>query len=149
MKFVVDSMLGRLARWLRVLGCDTHYQTRYPEEALARLVGEGRILLTRNAKTARRIPGSLWIRSDHVGEQMWEIKGALAFRPQKSLWFTRCLRCNAPLESVGREEAKANVPEYVFHESGESIRRCTRCGRYYWPGTHRLRMIRQLEAWGL
>lgn len=142
-------MLGRLAKWLRVLGYDTHYQSRYPADAMARLVGDGRILLTKDRKTAQKYADALLLASDRVGDQIDEIKGALKLRPQKSVWFTRCLRCNEPLKSAALEEAKAEVPEHVFHESGDALRWCPACGRYYWPGSHRMRMIRQLEAWGL
>jgi hypothetical protein len=147
MRFVADSMLGRLAKWLRAFGYDTHYQPRYSEEALASLVGEGRVLLTRKKKALARHPSALWIRSDHVSEQLAEVQRALALRPERSLWFTRCLRCNAVLTEAGAEEARAQVPEHVFHESALLLRLCPRCGRHYWPGSHRANMLHQMESW--
>ena len=72
-RFVADVMLGRLAKWLRVLGCDTHYQSYYGENNLTRLVQDGRKLLSRRSETVRTNPGSLLIRSDRVGAQIQEM----------------------------------------------------------------------------
>jgi uncharacterized protein with PIN domain len=62
--------------------------------------------------------------------------------------FSRCLICNTSLERPSEDEARSNVPEYVFYRHIKEIKFCPFCNRYFWPGTHRMRMSRQLETWG-
>jgi len=146
--FVTDSMLGKLARWLRALGYDTHYESHWEPGIIDRHVKEGRRLITRQKMRAEEFRDSLLVNSDHVGEQLTELKWMVPLSPDRSDLFSRCLLCNAPLRSIKVEEARDNLPEYVFYQNMGGIRFCPSCGRYYWPGTHRTRMARQLEDWG-
>jgi len=148
-RFLADSMLGRLAKWLRVMGCDAHYQPCYRNEALGELVGEGRILLSRKRKTADAHGGSLFLLSERVGEQLQQMREAGYLRTDEARWFTRCLICNVPVVAATRVEPGGEVPEYVFYENRYNIRACPSCGRYFWPGSHRERMKRQLKEWGM
>lgn len=147
MKFVADSMLGRLAKWMRVMGYDTLYQTYYASEALQNLVMEGRTLLSRNKKAIAECPGAFFIESDHVGDQLAALKKAGLIRRDRSRWFIRCLECNSLLRDAEAESARENVPEYVYY-SNVRIRYCPGCSRYFWAGTHRERMRIQLGKWG-
>ena len=146
-KFMADSMLGKLAKWLRIMGYDTHYQPFYKEGVIEQLVHEDRRLLSRHRATIEQYPNSILILSDHVKEQLYEIRnrGNLIF--ERANWFSRCLICNVNLEEVEAIEARENVPEYIFYENIIDIRFCPSCCRYYWPGSHRERMIRQLDEW--
>ena len=148
-RFVAEPMLGKLAKWLRMIGCDAVYQRSYGKEDLLRLTAQGRRLLTRRADAQTDHPQAIVIRSDHVGEQLRELRdlGCLEFNPAK--FFTRCLRCNAPLRQANPEVARSSVPDFVFHENPSGIRCCPGCGRFFWPGTHRDRMLKRLKDWGL
>jgi len=148
LRFIADSMLGKLAKWLRIMGCDTHYQACYHGETLGRLINERRRLLTRHRETFGRYPKALLIRSDHVGEQLLEMTGDGHLLIDKSKWFSRCLVCNTPLEGTEFDTAREDIPEYVFYNNISDIRSCPSCNRYFWPGSHRQRMVRQLEKWG-
>lgn len=148
MCFVADSMLGKLAKWLRIMGYDTHYQSRYRPDRIDQLVGQGRRLLSRHRKTAEIYGDGVWLRSVHVGEQLAELRTLVGLSTKQSNWFSRCLVCNFPLENPPPEEAVGNVPEYVFHQCLKEIRFCPLCRRYYWRGTHRTRMLNQLREWG-
>lgn len=142
-------MLGKLAKWLRMMGYDALYQRSYREEDFLRLTAEGRRLLSRRKKAQARHPDVILIQSDHVGEQLKELRslGCLKFDPTK--FFTRCLRCNLPLKEADPEAAGASLPDHVYHENVSGIRFCTQCGGFFWPGTHRDKMLKQLAAWGL
>lgn len=148
MKFVVDSMLGRLATWLRVLGYDTHYQSYYLDEEIVGLMRQNRWLATRRSTRWEQCRKTACLHSEQVGEQLKELLAKLELQPEFSGWFTRCLRCNVILETVADEEAMEKVPEYVFYQSRGKIKVCRSCGRYFWPGSHRKRMLKQLTAWG-
>jgi uncharacterized protein with PIN domain len=148
MRFVADSMLGKLSKWLRVLGYDTHYQRYYGPGVIAQLVKDNRLLLSRHNETVNRYFDALLIHCDHVGEQLAELEEKANLAPDREHWFSRCLICNVLLEKPVVHKARENVPEHVYFQNMTGIRFCPSCGRYYWPGSHRKRMLRQLEEWG-
>jgi uncharacterized protein len=142
-------MLGRLARWLRVLGHDTHFQAYYETGSIDRLVKrENRRLLSRRKGRCEQHADAILLHHDLVGEQLVEMDNTVPIAKDRSAWFGRCLVCNAPLIRAVEEEAREHVPEHVFYENMTAISSCPSCGRYYWPGSHRKRMLRQLEEWG-
>jgi uncharacterized protein with PIN domain len=147
-KFVADAMLGKLAKWLRIMGYDTHYQSCYKPGRIQSLAREGRILLTRNLRAARGREGLVVILSDHVREQLGQLKEEGFIEVDQTKWFTRCMLCNEALCDAAPEAARENVPEYVFFEHPEGIRFCLSCRRFFWPGSHRQKMVAQLQAWG-
>ena len=148
MKFVADSMLGKLAKWLRILGYDTIYQSYYRPGVIESLMKEGRCLLSRHKETVEQYTNALLINADRVGEQLADLKRAIPLKVDQPNWFSRCLVCNALLKEAKEDKAQRNVPEYVFYENIQGIRFCPSCGRYYWPGSHRAKMMSQLSEWG-
>lgn len=147
MRLVADAMLGRLARWLRVLGYDTVYDTRLDDAALARLArAEGRLLLTRDRQLAgRRGLRSLLVASDRLNEQLRQVLGVVA-TPGAAI-FGRCATCNGLLEEVDRQSAERRVPEYIW-ETHSDFALCRGCGRLYWRGSHYDRVAGALGAVG-
>ena len=144
MKFLADNMLGRLATWLRLMGYDTLYLPEADDAELARVArAEDRVLLTRDVElTRRRGIRPLMIESDKVEEQLFQV-----FRHSKLTArhaFSRCARCNVPLDPVGKADVRNHVPRYVF-ESQERFLRCPHCCRVYWRGTHWARILSQIE----
>ncbi|MCL4369598.1 MAG: Mut7-C RNAse domain-containing protein [Chloroflexi bacterium] len=149
--FVVDQMLGQLAKWLRLLGYDTIYSTSLDDADLARLaVAENRVLLTRDTQLARRRGvRALLVSSDSPPEQLKQVTTELDLLPADAL--SRCLRCNAPLQSIDRSVVCGLVPPYVWRTQ-EHFSVCPVCGRLYWRGTHWQRMqetLRHLRSEGL
>lgn len=144
-RFVVDAMLGRLARWLRVLGYDTLYSADADDAALVRrALAEDRILLTRDVELARRRGVRvILISDDRVEEQLREMVKTLPLTADKA--FSRCLNCNAPLVEFDRVQARDLVPPYVF-ATQTRFRRCPGCGKVYWRGTHWAHMVATLES---
>jgi len=148
MLFVADKMLGKLARYLRIIGYDTFYQSSYPDQRLSELVKEGRILLTRNHATARQYSNSIFVDCDLVKDQLNVVDNAITLTRDRRDWFSRCLVCNSPLSKTEGEAARQNVPDFVFFKYHERILFCPTCKRFYWPGTHRQRMLERLKDWG-
>ncbi|MBI5343845.1 MAG: Mut7-C RNAse domain-containing protein [Deltaproteobacteria bacterium] len=145
-RFFADAMLGSLARWLRTLGADVEYDSRIDDSTLIqRAIKEGRIILTRDTRLAKRKVFKdicVFIEKDSVDEQLRQVAGR--FRIGMSGFLTRCLRCNALLEAALKTSVRDNVPPYVYETQGE-FSRCARCGRVYWGGTHRERMLEELS----
>ncbi len=145
MKFVLDSMLGRLAKWLRIMGYDTYYQPTYRLDELYRLSQE-RIFITRNRALAQKLKGIL-LTSDHIEEQLKELKKKLDLK-NSTLWLSRCIICNTELRNADPEWAQQFVPEYVYMKNKNNIKFCPSCKRFYWPGTHRQNMLKKLKELG-
>jgi hypothetical protein len=146
-RFVVDTMLGRLARWLRAMGYDTAYPGRAEDGwLLALAIAEDRILVTRDVSLARLAgPRGCLIRSEHVDGQLAEAVKALALVPSQGHWLSRCLSCNATLERRAKETVHAQVPERVFRTQTEFMA-CPGCARVYWWGSHADRILARLEG---
>ena len=144
-RFVVDTMLGRLARWLRALGYDTLYLGQAEDRRLLQLArAEERILITRDRRLARLAePHGCLIRSELVDEQLREAAAQLALAPRSDDWLSRCLECNARLEARAREVVRELVPEHIFATHTEFMS-CPACARIYWAGSHADRMLERL-----
>ena len=147
-RFLADAMLGRLARWLRVVGADTlQLPTDTPDVALvARARDDERVLLTRDRHLLRELRPhrELAIRSDVPLEQLGEVVRAFEIRRPSEL-LTRCLLCNTPLVEMTPAEILEQVPPRSRELAGP-MRRCPTCGRAYWRGSHVRRMEAALEA---
>lgn len=147
-RFVTDATVGKLSKWLRIMGYDVHYQFLPKKEQVASFIQEGRLFLTKNSRLALRLEGSVCIRSDRVADQLRQLRMEGCIQVDRSLWFTRCLLCNELLVEASPQVALENVPEYVVLENPSGIRSCPSCRRFFWPGSHKARMIAQLEKWG-
>src|SRR5690242_17506426 len=145
--FVVDAMLGRLARWLRVLGWDATFDPALSDRAHVELAAaRDCVLLTRDRHLLRELRPhrAIEIRSDVPLEQLRQVVEALALEPPAEL-FTRCLVCNTPLVDVPSSAYATLVPPASRGLPGP-VRQCPTCERVYWPGSHARRMRRALAA---
>jgi hypothetical protein len=149
-RFLAESMLGRLAKWLRIFGYDTHYERAYAKGAVEILLrSEDRILLTRCWETLKRQGGGVFIRSDHIQEQLRQLIEERDLRLDPNASFQRCPVCNERLRVADLDSVRDRVPEYVLFQHGPCLRLCPCCGRIFWRGTHPDRMRAQLKAWGI
>lgn len=143
-------MLGRLARWLRILGFDAAYRPEMPGARLLTLAArEGRIVLTRDARLRdpRGRVRIVRLAADRFRDQLRELDrifplGGVEQRP------SRCVECNVEVEALPLERVPQTVPEYV-RATQKEFQRCPRCRRIYWPATHRERMQAEIAALGL
>jgi hypothetical protein len=135
-RFVCDAMLGRLCKWLRLVGYDCRYADVSDDELVALAGAEKRVVLTRDTSLVRRrdLGAHLFIRHDHVQDQMKQVAEVFGIDLEARAG-TRCLRCNVALEGLAREAAAGRVPPYVWRTQ-ENFWRCPSCARVYWPGTH-------------
>ena len=149
-RFLADCNVGRLARWLRVLGYDAVYEPLLPDaQIVARALAEGRVLLTRDADMMQRkvIAGgavrALLLRNDRVQDQVRQVLTELALEPVQPL--SRCLDCNAELEPRAKAAVAGRLPPYVY-ATQERFSECPQCARVFWPGTHWERMRERIAA---
>ena len=135
MRLLADCMLGRLARWLRILGYDTVYESNATDHEVARRArSEGRVVLTSDRElSGRRGLKAVLIRSHDVRDQVREVQRALGPPPEPSL--SRCPVCNAALKEISAQQAACRVPPHVI-ETQDVFRECRCCGRVYWRGSH-------------
>lgn len=146
LKFIADAMLGKLARWLRIVGYDVVYEPFISDDDLiARAIYEHRIILTMDRKLTERqsAKNSLLIKSHYYKEQLKQVIAQFNI-DYKSGIFTRCLVCNKLLDSIEKEKIRDRVPPYVYSTQDE-FDICQQCRRVYWSGTHRTKMLQMLD----
>ena len=145
-RFVVDGHLGKLARNLRLLGFDVAYdQQAQDRQLLGVMESEDRALLTRDRRLLMHaiVKAGYCPRSQNADEQTIEVIRRFDLFDSIAP-FTRCLRCNAPLQEV----AKADVIEKLEPLTKiyyERFRRCTGCGQIYWAGSHFSKLQKRLD----
>jgi hypothetical protein len=149
-KFFTDNNVGKLAKWLRMMGYDTlFFDGSDDSRMVAMALAEGRVILTRDTQIMRRrvvTSGQLkaiLIRGDKPEQQIRQVIDSLnldcQFKP-----FTICLECNQPLLPRSKEEVKDLVPPYVFQTQAKYVE-CPTCHRIYWRGTHWQAMTQKLK----
>ncbi len=138
-KFVADRSLGRLAKWLRIMGYDTIYERG---DIKRHLFGK-RTVLTRIEKLKEK-EGVVFISFNDIRDQIRELFKKLDLTFSKEDLFTRCSVCNGELLPAKRDEVEDKVPVYVFCTQ-RSFSICPICGRIYWRGTHYTKMLSFLE----
>ena len=134
----MDFMLGRLCRWLRLLGEDAEYY-KQPDKSgiLYRSLKERRTVLTRDRRlAARKAYGIQVIMSEDFREQLKEVSMKFSVRVAEERIYTRCTECNSVLKSASGESVRERVPEYIYR-THDAFSLCPGCGRVYWKGTHR------------
>jgi hypothetical protein len=135
-RLLLDAMLGKLARYLRMCGYDAAYALDRGVEAddalLALATDEDRTLVTRDCQLATRAPRSVRIDSRAIDGQLRELR-EVGFELSLPAEPARCGRCNGP---VARVAATDSVPEYAPDPGETRCYRCLDCGQVFWKGSH-------------
>ena len=151
LRFIVDLNVGKLARWLRMIGYDTVLFDHRDDKYLIHIaLTENRIILTRDTRIMQRRVitigerKALLITSDDPLRQIRQVIKELGlninFNP-----FGLCLECNHPLEMINKDDVKDRVPPYVYQTQSQYVE-CPDCRRIYWQGTHWQAMVKKLEG---
>lgn len=132
---LVDAMLGRLCKWLRLMGFDAIYANHWSDAQIAAQArAQARTVLTRDRELTRQKGiRCLFIDSQALEVQICQVVRILGLPSAQSP--TRCPQCNTPLNDATREQAQAHVPRYVW-ETQSKFGYCPACDHYYWQGTH-------------
>lgn len=145
-RFILDVHLGKLAKYLRMLGFDTLYRNDYEDNEIIDISArDKRIILTRDLGILKnsRVTHGYWIRSQQPGEQAAEV--IRRFDLSKSIKpLNRCIECNGKIREVEKaeiiEQLKPKTIKYF-----DEFYRCTNCGKVYWEGSHFSKMQGKIE----
>lgn len=145
-RFSVEKTLGKLAKWLRILGFDACSDPCGSMGSKATAVSD-RILLTRTRRRSRELQGRpfVFIHSNDPFDQLKEVICGLGLSLRDIRPFSRCLLCNEPTEPVSKDEVRHLVPDFIW-ESHERFCRCGRCQKIYWSGSHTERGMARIAS---
>lgn len=146
-RFILDVHLGRLARYLRMAGFDTYYDSGYDDETIISIASkEKRIILTRDKILLKnnRVERGYWIRSTEPRRQAQEVIGRFDLAGNMKP-FTRCMECNSELLQVGKEDIEERLLPKT-RKYFDVFMLCPGCSRIFWEGSHYERMKQFIEA---
>ena len=146
--FLLDVHLGTLARYLRMAGFNTLYETKdYGDAFLAELASDSLIMLSRDIGLLKRgkVKYGRWVRNVDPEKQFKEIVEAYGlqkmFKP-----FSRCLKCNGEINVIPKVSIESKVPPKVYEWCNE-FRACNSCSQVYWKGSHYDKMVKMMEVY--
>jgi uncharacterized protein len=139
-KFLADGMLGKLARWLRMLGQDVEYSTCLSDnELLALAKAEARVLLTRDfelyKRAAIRCLEGFYVEGKREADQLAEVAKRYGLALEVDMDKSHCPLCNTKLEVATKEELRDKLEPNTYRYY-DRFWRCPNCGQIYWQGAH-------------
>ncbi len=150
MKFLVDQMLGTLAKWLRLSGLDTFYATQElsDDELLTIAKKEHRIIITRDKELHQRAKKqdiqSLFTQSISLSEQLNLVFNSFPQIISELDPLTRCSLCNTPIKSVEKNTVSNQIPEHVLQHR-QHFWQCPHCKQIYWKGSHFEKILKRIN----
>ncbi|UCE56432.1 MAG: Mut7-C RNAse domain-containing protein [Desulfobacterales bacterium] len=144
--FAAEKTLGKLAKWLRLLGFDTSFESEISSDKFFEHLQPERILLTRT-KWVRENYSShrhIFIESNNPRDQLKQVIRELGICQNETRPFSRCLSCNVEITEVPKNAVYGKVPDYIW-ETNDVFQTCPTCKRNYWPGSHTKRSMQQIE----
>ena len=146
MKFVVDAMLGKLAKWLRILGHDTELiPPDLTDEEILDMNFDGRIFLTRDKELAKRVSKkgiTCLLAPERQEEALALLSLEFGLKLRIDPRTTRCPFCNSPMSPINKININ-NLPKEVI-KSNNIFLKCDKCGNIYWFATHYWKMLQML-----
>lgn len=147
MKFILDVHLGKLAKYLRLLGFDAKYSNNFSDIELIDIsLAESRILLTRDLGLLKHsnIVNGYWLRSSYSVKQIKEVVDKFDLKSCFK-FFSRCLECNGEIELTAKEGIESEL-EARTRQFFDEFYRCRGCGKIYWKGSHWEKMKSFVES---
>jgi len=145
--FICDSHLGKLCKYMRMLGFDTLYFNNISKSKIIDIsIKEKRIIVTRNYKLIKdcNVSHIVLIKSDNAKEQILEIISKLDLSESIEP-FTRCLKCNEIIESIEKQDIYNLLPEKT-KKYFDHFYICKNCNKIYWEGSHYENMLKFINS---
>jgi len=149
LKFVVDAMLGKLARWLRMLGQDVSYSVQFSDnELLVSAKAEGRVLVTKDFELYKRAIGrgldAFFLEGTTESALLAQVSKRYGLTLEIDMDKSHCPACNTPLKPAQKEQIKNQLQPNTYRYY-ERFWRCPNCGQVYWQGAHWKQIQKTLE----
>ena len=146
LRFAADRTVGKLAKWMRILGFDTIFESDLSSHYFYHHLDPGRIILTRMTKIGQRSGAHriIFVVADDVQRQLRQVVAELAISREDICPFSICLRCNATIMGIDKELVSGLVPDYIW-QTHDNFSRCQQCERIYWAGSHSERTMAVIE----
>lgn len=149
-KFVADVHLGKLARYLRMIGLDVAYKNNFDDEEIVKIsLNEKRVILTKDREILKRneVNRGYFVRSTKAEEQVQEILNHFNLKKEIKE-FSRCIECNELLAPIKKELIVNQLPRKVAQSQNEFYQ-CPSCKKNFWKGTHYLKMLSFIRRMGI
>jgi uncharacterized protein with PIN domain len=149
LKFIADGMLGKLTRWLRILGHDVEYSNKLDDAQLIIIAKkERRTLLTRDLElyqqaTAKGID-AFYLNGQTEEERLAELAKRFGIKLDVDMATSRCPKCNTRVKPIQKEKVTHKIEKSTFQYYNE-FWKCPKCGQIYWQGAHWTRIRKILE----
>ena len=139
-KFIVDCMLGKLTRWLRMLGYDVKYSRSLGDKQLIKTAKmEHRTLLTRDIELYQQAmkqgTNVFLVEGATEAEKLANLTKQLDLKLEINVTVSRCPKCNTRISPIPKERVVNRVPEGTF-SSYDEFWECPGCEQVYWRGAH-------------
>jgi uncharacterized protein with PIN domain len=139
-KFIADSMLGKLARWLRMLGQDVTYSTDLSDSELIELAKkENRILLTKDLELFKRVIAkgieAFYVDGETESTRLAELSQRYTLKLEVDMENSHCPVCNTKLEATPKEQLTSELEKNTLTYYGQ-FWKCPNCRQIYWQGAH-------------
>ena len=140
--FAADRTLGKLTKWLRILGFDTTYEIDVPAELFYEHLEKDRILLTRTGTIKRQFSAHrlVFITSNYLDAQLKQVITEIGICRADIRPFSRCIQCNISIVVVDPDDVYDLIPDYIY-ETHKEFLKCLQCNRIFWPGSHTKRSL--------
>ncbi|MEJ2241923.1 MAG: Mut7-C RNAse domain-containing protein [Candidatus Bathyarchaeota archaeon] len=149
LKFITDGMLGKLSRWLRIIGHDVQYYKSVSDENLIEwAISRNRILLTKDQRLVqqamKRGVKAFFVEGTEIVTKLSSV--ILHFNLTLEIDFTisRCPKCNGRLIMVSKDSIREKIPDLTSIYF-DKYWKCEKCGQIYWLGSHIMMMKRKMK----
>ena len=145
-KFATENTLGKLTKWLRILGFDA-CEKSIDDGGKDTTLGYDRYQLTRTRKRIEQLNqiNGLFIQSNEPFEQIKEVIRAFDITEKDLKPFSRCVVCNSPIEPIDKETIRHIIPDYVW-DNHDKFQQCPKCHKIYWAGSHFEKGMKRIKA---
>ena len=149
LRFLADGMLGKLTRWLRILGHDVTYFRSTEDKNLIKMANsESRVLLTRDQELVHQAlkkgVKTFFVKGIDNIETLVDLANTFGFNFKIEISISHCPKCNMLIRLVTKESVLLEIPELTALHY-EEFWKCNGCGQVYWQGAHWKMIIKTLE----
>ena len=146
-RFILDTHLGKLAAYLRMMGFDTLYRNDYEDDVLAQIShDETRIVLTRDVGVLKRaiVTYGYFVRNTDPQKRLVEISHRYGLVDYQAP-FSHCMKCNGRVVAIDKQDVLDRIPEDTAAYYDEFYQ-CQSCQQIYWKGSHHKKMQRLIDT---